>query len=297
MAKKKIIKRIVAKNGEVRYFQDGKRITAKKGARLFIRQNPSAKPLSDREKRSQKALTKYKKAWKFKGVAKVQEFYVTLLDLLEVIDKDNIKDNDLYNVFENGKRKFNNFEDLKKEIDNYIKPNKNDTPEQRERKKKLFQFCTEKGLPGYRGRDFDTFANNRLTNIVDIVELLDTKSFKYYTLIVINENGEKQRGRILALLALRDFEIRVSSQIKKLVSNSAFIRFCYDYQVDPDEKTITINLTDNKPTYIVKEGEDKGEEKVKDLKWYVDNSGGTSEKQSLDILDKFEDVEITIEFS
>jgi hypothetical protein len=296
MAKKSLIKRIVAKNGEVRYYQNGKRITAKKGARTFIRQNPSAKPLSDREKRSQKALKNYQKGWKFKGQS-IQDYYVTILDILKVINKNDIKDNDLFNVFENGKRKFKDFAELKKFIAKKTTPDDKDTPEEREAKKNLFKFCTEKGLPGYRGRDFESFANNRLTNIVDIVDLLNTKTFKYYTFIVIDENGEPKRGRILALLALRDFEIRVASELQRMVPNSAFIRFCYDYKVEPEIKTITINLTDNKPKYEVKEGKDKGKKKVKDLKYYVDNSGGTGEKQSLLILDKFKDVEIEIDFS
>lgn len=296
MAKKSLIKRIVAKNGEVRYYQNGKRITAKKGARIFIKQNPSAKPLTDKEKRSQKALKNYQKGWKFKGQS-IQDYYVTILDILKVINKNDIKDNDLFNVFENGKRKFKDFAELKKFIAKKTTPDDKDTPEEREAKKNLFKFCTEKGLPGYRGRDFESFANNRLTNIVDIVDLLNTKTFKYYTFIVIDENGEPKRGRILALLALRDFEIRVASELQRMVPNSAFIRFCYDYKVEPELKTITINLTDNKPKYEVKEGKDKGKKKVKDLKYYVDNSGGTGEKQSLLILDKFEDVEIEIDFS
>lgn len=291
MAKKRIIKRIVTKTGEVRYFENGKRITAKKGARLFIKQNPNAKPLSDREKRSQKALKNYQKGWKFKGQS-IQEFYVTILDRLGVINKNNIKDNDLFNIFENGKRKFNNFEDIQKEIDEGTKPNKKDTPEERERKKGLFQFCTEKGLPGYRGRDFESFANNRLTNIVDIVELLNTTTFKYYNFLVIDRQGDLSVGRIKALLSLRDFEIYIGENIKKLVSNSAFLRFCYNYQTDVEKREITIDLTNQFPN------QDELDPKTnKSLAWYINNSGGTGPKQSIVIDDKYKDCEIEINFS
>jgi hypothetical protein len=289
MAKNKFIKRILAKNGEVRYYQSGKRITAKLGVRKFIKQNPNVEPLSDKEKRSQKALLNYKKGWKFKGRS-IQEYYITILDRLKVISRKNIKDNDLYNIFENGKRKFTNFEDLTKFIADQTKPNKKDSPAQKEFKKGLFQFCSEKGLPGYRGRDFETFANNRLTNIVDIVDLLNTKTFKYYNFYVIDRQRDLIVGRILGLLALRDFEIYIGENIKKLVSNSAFIRFCYNYQADVEKRIVTIDLQDIHPNEDEFEG-------YKSLSWYVENSGGTEAKQSIIINDKYKDCEITIQFS
>jgi hypothetical protein len=290
MAKNKIIKRILAKDG-VRYYQNGKRINAKKGARAFIKQNPTAKPLSDREKRSQKALKNYNKGFKFKGQS-IQEYYVTILDALGILDKKNIKDNDLFNVFENGKRKFEDFGELKKFIKNESTPDEKDTPEQREAKKKLFQFCTEKGLPGYRGRDFETFANNRLNNIVDIVELLNISTFKYYNFLVIDRQGDLNIGRIRGLLALRDFEIYIGENIKKLVSNSAFIRFCYNYLTDVEKREITIDLTNLFPNE-----DELDSQTFKSLGWYVNNSGGTGPKQSIVIDDKYKDCEIEINFS
>jgi hypothetical protein len=277
MAKKIIIKRIVAKNGEVRYYQNGKRITAKKGASKFIKQNPTAKPLSDREKRSQKALKNYQKGWKFKGNS-IQQVYVELLEKFGVISTKNIPNNDLSTLkTATGKPLFNSFEEIKKFIDDKAK-----------RDPLAFQFCVEKGLPNYRGRDFDSFANNKLTNIVDIVDLLDSQSYKNYTLSVIDESGDEQRGRVKGLLALRDFEIRVGSQIQKLVPNSAFMRFCYDYKVDFKNRTITIDLTDLKP------GDSKNEKNIED---YVNESQGTGAKQKLFIDDKYQDVEIEIDFS
>jgi uncharacterized membrane protein YkgB len=92
------------------------------------------------------------------------------------------------------------------------------------------------------------------------------------------------------LLALRDFEIYIGENIKKLVSNSAFIRFCYNYQTDVEKREITIDLTDLYPN----EDEFDG---YKSLAWYVNNSGGTGPKQSIVIDDKYKDCEITIDFS
>ena len=90
----------------------------------------------------------------------------------------------------------------------------------------------------------------------------------------------------MGLLALRDFEIDVGSQLQKLVPNAAFIKFCYDYTIQYEKKEIQIDLTDMHP-----------EGYYKSLEWYVDNSQGTGAKEQLIINDKYKDVEITIQFS
>jgi hypothetical protein len=281
MANKKIIKRIVTKTGNVRYYANGKQITLKSGRSRFLKQNPNIAKgsLSDDEKkslqRSKKAKDTYNKGWKFKGVAKVPFAYVDILTKLAIINPSKVKDNDLFNVFENGKRKFKNFEDIKKLIDARAK-----------KSPLVFQWCNEVGLPNYRGRDFDTFANNKIENIVDIVKLLDSTAYKRFKFYVTDAQGDLQSGRVLGLLALRDFEIDVGSQLQKLVPNAAFIKFCYDYTIQYEKKEIQIDLTDMHP-----------EDYFKSLEWYVDNSQGTGAKEQLIINDKYKDVEITIQFS
>ena len=281
MANKKIIKRIVTKTGNVRYYANGKQITLKSGRSRFLKQNPNIAKgsLSDAEKkslqRSKKAKETYNKGWKFKGVAKVPFAYVDILTKLAIINPSKVKDNDLFNVFENGKRKFKNFEDIKKLIDARAK-----------KSPLVFQWCNEVGLPNYRGRDFDTFANNKIENIVDIVKLLDSTAYNRFKFYVTDAQGDLQSGRVLGLLALRDFEIDVGSQLQKLVPNAAFIKFCYDYTIQYEKKEIQIDLTDMHP-----------EDYFKSLEWYVDNSQGTGAKEQLIINDKYRDVEITIQFS
>jgi len=281
MANKKIIKRIVSKTGNVRYYANGKQITLKSGRTRFLKQNPNIAKgsLSDAEKkslqRSKKAKDTYNKGWKFKGVAKVPFAYVDILTKLAIINPNKVKDNDLFNVFENGKRKFKNFEDIKKLIDARAK-----------KSPLVFQWCNEVGLPNYRGRDLDTFANNKIGNIVDIVKLLDSTAYKRFKFYVTDAQGDLQSGRVLGLLALRDFEIDVGSQLQKLVPNAAFIKFCYDYTIQYEKKEIQIDLTDMHP-----------EDYFKSLEWYVDNSQGTGAKEQLIINDKYKDVEITIQFS
>jgi len=288
MANKKIIKRIVTKSG-IRYYVNGKRVTSESGRKRFIKQNPNVPKgiLSDAEKkvleRSKKALETYKKGWKFKGVAKVPFAYVDILAKLAVIDPKTIKDKDLYNVFENGKRKFKNFEDIKKYID-----------EQAKEKPLVFQWCNEVGLPNYRGRDFETFTNNKIQNIVDIVDLLKSTAYRQFTLIVIDRDGDMQVGRVLGLLALRDFEIAVGTEIQAMVANSAFLRFCYDYKIILEKKEIVIDLTDLRPKENPTDTEEGGEGS---LKSYIDNAQGTGKGEQLMIKGKYRDVEITIEFS
>lgn len=281
MANKKIIKRIVTKTGNVRYYQNGKQINLKSGRTKFLKQNPNVAKvsLSDAEKkslnRSKKAKETYKKGWKFKNVAKVPFAYIDILTKLSVIDPKKVKNKDLFNVFQNGKRKFNNFEDIKKLIDDRAK-----------KSPLVFQWCNEVGLPNYRGRDFETFANNKIQNIVDIVNLIDSQAYKRFKFYVIDADGDLQSGRVLGLLALRDYEIEVGSELQSLVNNAAFIRFCYDYTINLEKKEIQIDLTDLHP-----------EGYYKSLQWYVENSQGTGAKEQLIINDKYKDVEITIDFS
>jgi hypothetical protein len=290
MAVNKSIKRVITKSGESRYYLNGKRIKAQSGIKRFLKQNPnlSKQSLTDQEKkslqRSKKAKETYKTGWKFKNVAKVPYSYVDILTKLAIINPKKIKNKDLYNVFENGKRKFNDFIDIKKLIDQKAKD-----------KKLIFQWCNEVGLPNYRGRDFESFANNRIENIVDIVNLLKTTAYKRFKFYVTDRQGDLHSGRVLGLLALRDFEIDVGSQLQALVPNAAFIKFCYDYTIQYEKKEIEIDLTDLYPNENPDPQDKDGG--YKSLQWYVNNSAGTGPKEQLIINDKYKDVEITIQFS
>jgi len=286
MAKGKEIKRIVTKSGEVRYYQSGKRLKRNIGQRRFIKQNPNVNPddLSPNELKSFKASKKAKTLYKFKNLARVQPVYITILKELGVLGKDEtLPNNDLYYLYdENGNRYFENYSDLVEYVDNAAKENP-----------LVYQWCNEVGLPNYRGRTINDFYNNRLTSIVDIVDLIDSPSYKYFKFIVYDTNGEKHEGRVKPLLVLKDFEIMFGSRVRSKVSNSAYLRFCYDYHVDIINKTLTIDLTNMKPRYKDKDGKSK----PKTLDYYIENSGGTDAKQKLFITDKYKDVEIEIDFS
>ena len=272
MAKNKNIKKVVAKNGEVRYYLNGKRLRNKSGRTKWVKQNTNLlkENYSDKEFSSLKALQKYNEGYKFNGKS-IQFVYVQLLKKLGV-PFTNIKNNDLATIQdETGKPRFKNFVEVLRSID-----------EQAKKDIKFLQFCAEVGLPNFRNRDFDTFNDNRIKNIVDLIELLDSKSFKYYTLVVYDIKGNMARGRVDALLKIRDFEIFVGNKIQEIASNSAFMRFCYNYNLDIPKREILIDLSDINP-----------DKKLQDF--FTNKS--SNEGNTIFIKDKYKDVEIEINFS
>lgn len=285
MAKNKIIKRVLLKNGGVRYYSNGKRLKDKSGSRKFIKQKYAPEKelkqeeidalktqLSNKEFDALKRIQQAKRSYKYKGFPKVPYAYVQILRELQAIPEEDPINKDLYNLRKpNGDRLFPQYDDIKKYID-----------EKAKKKKLIFEWCNEVGLPSYRGRDFETFANNRLESIVDIVTLLDSPSFRKYKFMVFDTQGDEILGRTLALLSLKDFEIKVGTDIQAFLNNSAYLRFCYRYEVMLETKTIFIDLTDINPT--------------RDLTDYFFGENTTA-KQSVMIKGKYKDCIIQVDFS
>jgi len=272
MAKNKTLKRIVTKTGEVRYYQGPKRLKNKAGQRKWVKANSSApaQTYTKNELRSLQALKRYNEAWKFNGI-QIQPIYIELLKKLAVpISK--AKNKDLSTLVDKkGNKIFNNFVDVIRMIDAKAKSDK-----------KFLQFCTEVGLPNYRKRDYKTFKDNTIRSIVDFIDLLNTESLKNYTLVVWDPQGDEHRGRVKAILALRDFEIMVGEAIQSVAKNSAFLRFCYDYTLNIKKREIMVDLTDRK--------------ELKDLQDYITNEGN-NKGDTTSISDKYNDVDIEISFS
>jgi len=272
MAKNKTLKRVVTKSGEVRYYQGPKRLKNKAGQRKWVKQNTTApvQTFTPSELRSYNALKRYNEAWKFKGV-QIQPIYISLLKKLKVpISK--AKNKDLSTIVDkNGKKIFNDFVDIIRMIDSQAKSNK-----------KFLQFCTDVGLPNYRGRDYQTFKDTRARAIVDFIDLLNTEDLRNYTLVVYDTQGDEHRGRVNALLALRSFEIMVGEAIQGLAKNSAFMTFCYDYKLNIKKREILVDLTDM--------NEDK------DIEDFI-NDGDTNKGDFITIDRKYKDVTIEVQFS
>lgn len=272
MAKQKNLKRIVTKRGDVRYYENGKRLKNKSGKRKWVVANPNVdkSTLNAGELRSLKALQKYNDGWKFNGVS-VQSIYIDLLKKMGV-SLSKAKNKDIATILdENGKPKYKNFIDVVEAIDEKAK---SDEP--------FLRFCTEKGLPNYRGRDFDSFKDNTIRSIVDFIDLLNTPNLKSYKLVVIDTKGKKHEGKVSAILALRDFEIMVGEEVQNVASNSAFLKFCYDYSIDFKKREIIVDLKDRK--------------KKKKLKKYIEESS-SKDGDTLNVNDKYKNVTIEIMFS
>lgn len=273
MAINKTLKRIVTKTGEVRYYEGKKRIKNKNGQRRWVKKNQDLTPnqFTQKELKSYNALKRYNDSWKFNG-STVPRIYIDILKKMAVpvnkaINKDLATITD-----ENGKSMYKYFMDILKSIALKAKEQKN-----------FLQFLVEVGLPGYRGRDVETFKDNKIKAIIDFVELLDSDSFKNYTLIVTDVDGYPHRGRIKAILALRDFEIMVGEKVQEVAENSAYLRFDYNYHLDIKNKLVLVDLTDI--NYH------------KTIKKYMEDEGDYNKGDTLMIADKYEDVVIQISFS
>jgi hypothetical protein len=272
MAKNKTLKRTITKTGEVRYYEGPKRLKNKAGQRKWIKANTNApvQSLTKSEQRSLKAIQRYNESWKFNGV-QIQPIYIQVLKKLKVpLNKAKNKDLATLNFSKDGKP-FTNWSAVLRLIDIKAKSDK-----------KFFKFCTEVGLPNYRKRDYETFKDNTIKNIVDFIELINTESLKNYTLVVIDPQGDEQRGRVKAILALRDFEIMVGEALNEVAKNSAFMKFCYSYNLDIKKREILVDLTDRN--------------ELKDLQDYV-TKDDTNKGDTLSISDKYKDVDIEIQFS
>lgn len=270
--RQKNLKRIITKSGEIRYFRNGKRLKNKNGQRAWVKQNSNLDPsqFSEKELRSYKALKRYNESWKFNG-NQLQSVYIELLRAMGV-PVSQAKGKDLATIKNaDGSPKYKNFDDILRAIDKKAKGDKT-----------FLRFVTEKGLPGYRNRDFDTFKDNSIKNIVDFVDLLNVEAFKNYKVKVIDSDGEIHQGKVLGILAIRDFEIMVGEIVKSAADNSAFTKFSYDYKIDFKTRTLIVDLEDINPD--------------KPLESYI-NDKNSKQGDSIVIQKKYKDVIIEIMFS
>ena len=265
------IKRIVTKSGQVRYYANGKRLKERIGRKKYVKQNPDLplNQLTESEKKSAKGLKRYNDSWKFNG-RQIQPIYIEVLRQLGV-PFGKAKNKDIATIKdENGEILYKRWYTVLRAI-----------AEKAKKSKEFLRFLVEKGLPNYRGRDYETFKDNRVKNITDLSDLLDAEVFKNYTLVVTDEQGDEHRGRVKGLLAVRDFEINVGEDIMKLSSNSAFMNFEYSYTLNITQRELRINLQKTN--------------KYKELSDYLTRA--YDPKESIDVNDLWENVDLEIMFS
>jgi len=285
MAKNKVLKRIVTKGGQVRYYSDGKRLKDKTGKSKFVKENPSLpKPeYTKGELRSLQALKTYNNRYKFQGEF-VKKIYIELLSksgfdkAIKKLNKS--KNRDLSQLKDSkGKKVFpkGNWDEVLRTIDAEAKTNK-----------AFFEFASKKGMPDYRGRDFDSFKDNKVASVIDFIELLKSNNFKSYDLEVTDMQGDAVYGRTAGLLAVRDFEIEVGNRVKQIANNIALIQFNYNFRLDIPNKTILLDLRE-------KTGVETEPLEQQVLRLQSDNN--TNEKDKPEINNLFNDVDITLMFS
>ena len=225
----KNFKRILDSTGQYRYYVNGKRITAKKGASQFVKQNFSQiKPeqLSRQEKASytaklnaqkgaEKARERAQQAFRFKGKY-LDKAVNQFLNLLQRKDKNVAK---LYP----GIKDYGQFlQQLQADLQNNLSAF-------------ALEDASQFGLPNEK--------RNRTTleNVADVIETLKN-DFPGYKLQVITESGETISDYKKAVSYLAQWERRKIQEALESDQKAAYTKFSYFPQINIVQKLLIIDL-------------------------------------------------------
>jgi hypothetical protein len=276
MTKQQNFKRIIAKNGQIYYYKNGKRLSTKKGLKSFVKSIYSteapAVPLEfnkDERKYFNRVYTAKQNAanrytFGFKPIPRA--YALVLQKLYPEIDM-SVKDLNKWLNPDTKKPLYPMFSDVQRAIDTASSSSQ-----------KIFEFAAELGL---------FKEDNKQTTIIDIADLLKDKAYNTWTVIVYKMDGEEIQGRKLAMQYLSEFETAITEAVRASnPSTGVLARFNYSPKYDFKNKTITINLQD-------KESDVELEETLSTLPDYVQ----TQETEKKKPEDKFMDVEIQLFYS
>jgi hypothetical protein len=232
MAKRKntTLKKVIAKNKQVYYYKNGKRISAEQGKRI------EAQTFAKRSDAAKKAAAN---TYKYKG-RPIPRIYAKLLskiypkgDLLQTMDLSK------WTNPATGKPLFPRFSDIQKNIDNASKADSD-----------IFRLLTEMGyFKDKQGR----------TALIDICEIILQKEYDKFKFILIDEDGNETRGRVSVCNALRQFEEFVTTDIRAALGMNV-IKTYFDYSPNYDfkNKIFKIDLTDQNPKISIDEIVNRG---------------------------------------
>jgi hypothetical protein len=232
MAKRKntTLKKVIAKNKQVYYYKNGKRISAEQGKRI------EAQTFAKRSEAAKKASAN---TYKYKG-RPIPRIYAKLLskiypkgDLLQTMDLSK------WTNPATGKPLFPRFSDIQKNIDNASKADSD-----------IFRLLTEMGyFKDKQGR----------TALIDICEIILQKEYDKFKFILIDEDGNETRGRVSVCNALRQFEEFVTTDIRAALGMNV-IKTYFDYSPNYDfkNKIFKIDLTDQNPKISIDEIVNRG---------------------------------------
>jgi len=235
MAKRKntTLKKVIAKNKQVYYYKNGKRISAEQGKRI------EAQTFAKRSEAAKKAAAN---TYKYKGrpipriYAKLLSKIFPNLELLKTMDLSKWKDP------KTGKPLFPRFSDIQKNIDNASKADSD-----------IFRLLTEMGyFQGKEGR----------TALIDICEIILQKEYDKFKFILIDEDGNETRGRVAMCNALRQFEEFVTTDIRAAIGMNV-IKTYFDYSPNYDfsKKIFKVDVTDLNPKISIEEIVNRGVDK------------------------------------
>jgi hypothetical protein len=235
MAKRKntTLKKVIAKNKQVYYYKNGKRISSEQGKRI------EAQTFAKRSEAAKKAAAN---TYKYQG-RPIPRIYAKLLskifpkgDLLQTMDLSKWKDP------ATGKPLFPRFSDIQKNIDNASKSDSD-----------IFRLLTEMGyFQGKEGR----------TALIDICEIILQKEYDKFKFILIDEDGNETRGRVAMCNALRQFEEFVTTDIRAAIGMNV-IKTYFDYSPNYDfsKKIFKVDVTDLNPKISIEEIVNRGVDK------------------------------------
>ena len=228
------IKRTITKTGEARYYQGGKRASAKEGAKKYVKQELQRAAPGYLTREEQKLFNRFQAAQKVapKVAAQAAErlrfggrFVKKTVKLL-------LEELKLFGP--------TSFKELKKEfpdVKNYgdfLKKLKELTP------KSASAGGSEYGLPNEK-RNRTTFEST-----IDLAEEIDKNPlFKALKLVVVDEYGNVTEGKAPGLEAIRDWEIEKIEEAAKSDKGAAYVSFQHFGQIDILDDTFTIDLRES----------------------------------------------------
>lgn len=237
---KRGIKRVEARNGQTYYFQDGKRINAKTGAKKYVArffdQIRALSPetfaaLTEGEKRSfrskvsaeknaEKLRQEARDRFRFRG-RMIPKYLQDILDVtvFELVGRG---EKELTKVFPN----IRDYGDLLRVAQGIVST--------------LTLKPTEWALPNEKRRRETYF------NIVDIAERVIDPPVGRLCLRVIDESGKVTEGNIEALEVIRDWEELRVQEIISGGGNPAYVKFTHSGIIDVEEATFTIDLSESR---------------------------------------------------
>lgn len=284
MKKQQTFKRTIAKNGQIYYYKNGKRLSTSKGLKQFVKniysEDSPALPidLNPQERKSfnrsfsAKQAAKERYTYGFKPIPKV---YAQLMQRVYPKIDMSVKDLSQWINPDNGKPLLPRFSDILRTVSEASKDSK-----------KIFEFASKTGL---------FKQDNQNTTIIDIADIVKDKAYNKYKITVISPEGKEITGRKLALDYLREFEQFITEKIRELNPGTGILgRFNYRLNYNFENKTLTISLKDQNP-------KDTLEKILKNMPDYIQSKIKTSKKfknkEDHPREDKYEDVQIQLFYS